>query len=190
MAKEIAEKAKIFYLTFVIKKAIIFISVDKLSQAVRMMCVIHCTPGPAPGTLVCSKVNQIRRNPEMKKLLVLALALILALGCVSALAEESHRVRHPRPDLKYDDTYGSSVRQAMKAAAEEIGAELGITIQLTMYTMRPTIWPSRSSRPPSGRREAGLRHHQPGRGRFRPAAGGHVPGGRHPLPVLQQGALG
>ena len=69
----------------------------------------------------------------MKKLLVLALALILALGCVSALAEEATEYDIRALIWKYDDTYGSSVRQAMMAAAEEIGAELGITINLTMY---------------------------------------------------------
>ena len=69
----------------------------------------------------------------MKKLLVLALALILALGCVSALAEEATEYDIRALIWKYDDTYGSSVRQAMMAAAEEIGAELGITINLKMY---------------------------------------------------------
>ena len=69
----------------------------------------------------------------MKKLLVLALALVMALGCVSALAEEATEYDIRALIWKYDDTYGSSVRQAMMAAAEEIGAELGVTINLTMY---------------------------------------------------------
>ena len=48
----------------------------------------------------------------MKKLLVLALALILALGCVSALAEEELPESLDIRVLvwKYDDTYGSTVR--------------------------------------------------------------------------------
>ena len=47
----------------------------------------------------------------MKKLLVLALALILALGCVSALAEEELPESLDIRVLvwKYDDTYGSTV---------------------------------------------------------------------------------
>ena len=57
----------------------------------------------------------------------------MALGCVSALAEEATEYDIRALIWKYDDTYGSSVRQAMMAAAEEIGAELGITINLTMY---------------------------------------------------------
>ena len=52
----------------------------------------------------------------MKKLLVLALALILALGCVSALAEEELPESLDIRVLvwKYDDTYGSTVRAAME----------------------------------------------------------------------------
>ena len=56
-----------------------------------MMKVIDQSPA-LRRPLVCSKVNQIRRNPEMKKLLVLALALILALGCVSEQFWMSWRV--------------------------------------------------------------------------------------------------
>lgn len=68
----------------------------------------------------------------MKKVLVILLALILALGTCVAFAEgETYDVR--ALIWKYDDTYGSSVRKAMDAAAEEIGKELGITINLTMY---------------------------------------------------------
>ena len=68
----------------------------------------------------------------MKKILVVLLALVLALGTFSALAEgETYDIRVLV--WKYDDTYGSSVRQAMSNAAEEIADELGITINLTMY---------------------------------------------------------
>ena len=71
----------------------------------------------------------------MKKLLVLALALILALGCVSALAEEELPESLDIQVLvwKYDDTYGSTVRAAMEKWAEYYSEEMGIDIQLTMY---------------------------------------------------------
>ena len=71
----------------------------------------------------------------MKKLLVLALALILALGCVSALAEEELPESLDIRVLvwKYDDTYGSTVRAAMEKWAEYYSEEMGIDIQLTMY---------------------------------------------------------
>ena len=68
----------------------------------------------------------------MKKILVVLLALVLALGTVSAFAEgESYDIRVLV--WKFDDTYGSSVRKAMDAAAEDIADELGITINLQMY---------------------------------------------------------
>ena len=68
----------------------------------------------------------------MKKILVVLLALVLSMSAFAAFAEETEY------DIavlvwKFDDTYGSSVRKAMDAAAEEIGEELGITINLTMY---------------------------------------------------------
>ena len=71
----------------------------------------------------------------MKKLLVLALALILALGCVSALAEEELPESLDIRVLvwKYDDTYGSTVRAAMEKWAEYYSEEMGIDIQLQMY---------------------------------------------------------
>ena len=71
----------------------------------------------------------------MKKLLVLALALILALGCMSALAEEELPESLDIRVLvwKYDDTYGSTVRAAMEKWAEYYSEEMGIDIQLTMY---------------------------------------------------------
>lgn len=69
----------------------------------------------------------------MKKILVVLMALVLAMSAFVAFAEET-----PVYDIrvlvwKYDDTYGSSVRQAMDAAVEEVGEELGIEIKLTMY---------------------------------------------------------
>ena len=68
----------------------------------------------------------------MKKILVVLLALVLALGTFAALAEgETYDIRVLV--WKYDDTYGSSVRQAMDTHAKEIADELGITINLTMY---------------------------------------------------------
>lgn len=68
----------------------------------------------------------------MKKLFAMLLVLAMALGCTAAFAEQTeYDIR--ALIWKYDDTYGSSVRQAMMAAAEEIGKELGITINLTMY---------------------------------------------------------
>ena len=71
----------------------------------------------------------------MKKLLVLALALILALGCVSALAEEElpESLNIQVLVWKYDDTYGSTVRAAMEKWAAYYSEEMGIDIQLTMY---------------------------------------------------------
>ena len=71
----------------------------------------------------------------MKKLLVLALALILALGCMSAFAEEELPESLDIRVLvwKYDDTYGSTVRAAMEKWAEYYSEEMGIDIQLTMY---------------------------------------------------------
>ena len=68
----------------------------------------------------------------MKKILVVLLALVLALGTFAALAEgETYDIRVLV--WKFDDTYGSSVRKAMDAAAEDIAEELGITINLQMY---------------------------------------------------------
>ena len=70
----------------------------------------------------------------MKKISLLAPMMIAAVGLTSltAMAEEqSYDVR--ALIWKYDDTYGSSVRQAMEKYAKEVGDELGIKINLTMY---------------------------------------------------------
>ena len=71
----------------------------------------------------------------MKKLLVLVLALVLALGCASALAEEELPESLDIRVLvwKYDDTYGSTVRAAMEKWAAYYTEEMGIAINLTMY---------------------------------------------------------
>ena len=50
----------------------------------------------------------------MKKILVVLLALVLALSAVGAFAEEVKEYDIRALIWKYDDTYGSSVRQAMQ----------------------------------------------------------------------------
>lgn len=69
----------------------------------------------------------------MKKILVLVLALVLALSCFSALAEMKEEYDIRVLVWKFDDTYGSSVRQGMEKWAELVGQELGTKINLTMY---------------------------------------------------------
>ena len=69
----------------------------------------------------------------MKKILVILLALVLALSCFAAVAEEKTDFDVRVLVWKYDDTYGSSVRKAMDEAVGEVNGELGINISLTMY---------------------------------------------------------
>lgn len=69
----------------------------------------------------------------MKKLVSLLLALCMVLGCAVAFAEAKTEYNVQVLVWKYDDTYGSSVRQAMNKWAEKVGEELGVTINLTMY---------------------------------------------------------
>ena len=69
----------------------------------------------------------------MKKILVVLLALVLAMSAFTAFAEEKTEFDVRVLVWKFDDTYGSSVRQAMMEASEEVGAELGIKINLTLY---------------------------------------------------------
>ena len=70
----------------------------------------------------------------MKKILVLLLALLMALSCFSALAAELKDEYDIRVLVwKFDDAYGSSVRQGMEKWAKLVGEELGTTIKLTMY---------------------------------------------------------
>ena len=69
----------------------------------------------------------------MKKVLVLMLALVLALSCFSALAEMKDEYDVRVLVWKFDDAYGSSVRQGMEKWADLVGQELGCKINLTMY---------------------------------------------------------
>ena len=70
----------------------------------------------------------------MKKTLALVLALVMMFAlCATACAEEKTEYDVRALIWKYDDTYGSSVRQAMTEAVEEISEELGVTINFTMY---------------------------------------------------------
>ncbi len=69
----------------------------------------------------------------MKRILVLMLALVLALSCVSAFAEMKEEYDVRVLVWKFDDAYGSSVRQGMTKWAELVGEELGTKINLTMY---------------------------------------------------------
>ena len=69
----------------------------------------------------------------MKKVLVLMLALVMALSCFAAMAEMKDEYDIRVLVWKFDDTYGSSVRQGMEKWAELVGQELGTKINLTMY---------------------------------------------------------
>ena len=69
----------------------------------------------------------------MKKLvaLVLALVMVLSVSAVFADAKTEYDVRVLV--WKFDDAYGSSVRQGMEKWREKVGDELGVNITLTMY---------------------------------------------------------
>ena len=69
----------------------------------------------------------------MKKILVVLLALVLALSSVCAFASEVKEYDIRVLVWKFDDTYGSSVRQAMQEAVDEINEEGEIKIKFTMY---------------------------------------------------------
>ena len=69
----------------------------------------------------------------MKKILVVLLALVLVLSAVSAFAEEAKEYDIRALIWKYDDTYGSSVRQAMQATVDELNEEGEYSIKFTMY---------------------------------------------------------
>ena len=69
----------------------------------------------------------------MKKVLVLMLALVLALSGFAAMAEMKDEYDVRVLVWKFDDTYGSSVRQGMDKWAKAVGDELGCKINLTMY---------------------------------------------------------
>ncbi len=66
----------------------------------------------------------------MKKLVALVLALALALSCAAALAEAKSEYNVTVLVWKFDDTYGSTVRQGMLKWAEIVGDELGVKINL------------------------------------------------------------
>ena len=68
----------------------------------------------------------------MKKLAGLILALLMALSCTVVFAEEKTEYNVTVLVWKFDDTYGSSVRQGMMKWAEAVGEELGVTINLDM----------------------------------------------------------
>ena len=69
----------------------------------------------------------------MKKLVSILLVLTMVLSGMAAFAEEKTEYDVRVLVWKYDDTYGSSVRQAMDKWAKLVGEELGVTINLTMY---------------------------------------------------------
>ena len=70
----------------------------------------------------------------MKKILVIMLALVLALSCCSfAMAEMKDEYNIHVLVWKFDDTYGSTVRQGMTKWAELVGEELGTKINIQMY---------------------------------------------------------
>ena len=68
----------------------------------------------------------------MKKLAALTLAVLLVLSCFSAMAETKTEFNIHVLVWKFDDTYGSTVRQGMMKWKEIIEDELGVTINLTM----------------------------------------------------------
>jgi len=65
----------------------------------------------------------------MKKILVLMLALVLALSCFTAMAEMKDEYDVRVLVWKFDDTYGSSVRQGMDKWAKAVGDELGPAVE-------------------------------------------------------------
>ena len=69
----------------------------------------------------------------MKKLVAILLTIVLALGCMaSVVAEDKKEFNIHVLVWKFDDTYGSSVRQGMMKWEEILEDELGVTINLTM----------------------------------------------------------
>ena len=68
----------------------------------------------------------------MKKLVALVLALLVALSCTAVFAEAKTEYNVEVLVWKFDDTYGSTVRQGMMKWAEAVGDELGVKINLTM----------------------------------------------------------
>jgi methyl-galactoside transport system substrate-binding protein len=68
----------------------------------------------------------------MKKLVALVLALVLVLSCTAVFAEAKTDYKVTVLVWKFDDTYGSSVRQAMLKWKDIVGEELGVNIELDM----------------------------------------------------------
>ena len=69
----------------------------------------------------------------MKKLVALVMALVMVLSVSAVFAEAKTEYNVDVLVWKFDDTYGSSVRQGMMKWAEAVGEELGVTINLKMY---------------------------------------------------------
>ena len=69
----------------------------------------------------------------MKKLVALLLALVMVLTASAVFAEAKSEYDVRVLVWKFDDAYGSSVRQGMDKWAEKVGDELGVKINLTMY---------------------------------------------------------
>ena len=68
----------------------------------------------------------------MKKLVALVLALVMVLSVSAVFAEAKTEYNVTVLVWKFDDTYGSSVRQAMLKWAETVGDELGVKINLDL----------------------------------------------------------
>ena len=68
----------------------------------------------------------------MKKFVGLFAAMLVLLSCTAVFAEEKTEYNVTVLVWKFDDTYGSSVRQGMMKWAETVGEELGVTINLDM----------------------------------------------------------
>ena len=68
----------------------------------------------------------------MKKLVALVLALVMELSVSAVFAEAKTEYNVTVLVWKFDDTYGSSVRQAMLKWADAVGEELGVKINLDL----------------------------------------------------------
>jgi methyl-galactoside transport system substrate-binding protein len=68
----------------------------------------------------------------MKKILALVLALVMVLSVSAVFAEAKTEYNVTVLVWKFDDTYGSSVRQAMLKWADAVGEELGVKINLDL----------------------------------------------------------
>lgn len=75
----------------------------------------------------------LKEELPMKKLVALFLALVMVLSVSAVFAEAKTEYNVDVLVWKFDDTYGSTVRQGMVKWAEAVGEELGVTINLKMY---------------------------------------------------------